>query len=99
MGQGLGSVVTETEWGQINAAPIDRFTTLHAISGAALRAAGMPWWGALILSVAFEVAENIVQPSVPSMFPGTSPSDSLTNSVCDTAALMAGWGVAEEAMR
>ncbi len=79
---------------RINAAPVDRWTTLHVASGVGLGAVGLPWWSALGISVVFEVVENLVQPSIPSVFKGSADNDSLENSVIDTAALMLGWFVA-----
>lgn len=83
---------------RINAAPIDRWTSVHVASGSILGLLGTPWWAALGISTAFEIAENIVQPYVPSVFAGSADSDSLENSVLDTAALMLGWFVADTFM-
>lgn len=79
----------------INAAPVDRFTLLHVASGAALSLLGVDFWWTLGLSIAFEIVENIVQPLLPSLFPGTSPADSLVNSYCDTLAVLGGWAATE----
>lgn len=83
---------------RINEAPIDRWTSVHVASGSILGLLGTPWWGALGISTAFEIVENIVQPHVPSVFAGSADSDSLENSVLDTAALMLGWFVADTFM-
>jgi len=78
---------------RINEAPIDRWTAVHVGSGCVMGALGMPWWGALLTSVGFEVVENLVQPHVPSVFEGSADRDSPENTVLDTAALMLGWFV------
>lgn len=80
---------------RINRSPVDRFTLLHVAAGMAAGAVRLPWWLTLVGSLAFEVMENGVQPATPSIFAGSAPSDSLSNSVGDTLAVMLGWGLVD----
>ena len=76
----------------INRAMFDRFTLVHAATGAVLGRLGAPWWVALGVSVVWELAEPTLKRTRPyrDWFPVPS-QDSLANTVGDTAGLMSGW--------
>lgn len=80
---------------KINEGAIDRWTLAHIGSGVGLNLLGVPLWGTVMLSIGFEVVENIIQPSIPSMFQGTADADSMANSFFDNWALVLGWVVTE----
>jgi len=80
---------------RINSSPVDRFTLIHVVAGALGSALGVPLPLALVLGAWFEIAENVYQGSFPSIFPNTAPNDSIANSVCDVAAVAAGWTAVE----
>lgn len=92
---GVGPAV---ERAPINAAPLDRWTTLHLATGTAMGLAGVPVWAAAILSVGFEVWENLLQPYFPSVFPNTAPRDSMLNAALDVIAVVAGCLVGQGVM-
>jgi hypothetical protein len=90
-GQGEGTVVPPDE--RINQTPIDRFTLLHVLAGVVGGVFGIPLPVVLVSAAWFEIAENVFQGSVPSIFPNTAPNDSLANAVCDVASVGAAWTV------
>lgn len=78
----------------INVDPVDRFTLVHGAVGFGLGYARVPWWGALMLSVGWEILENPLKEALPWTFPNPS-RDSLANSTFDAIGLMGGWYVAK----
>lgn len=84
--------------GEINVVPIDRYTSAHAGMGALLARGGVPWWGALIASVGWELAENGFKKLAPELFPYSSV-DSFANAAMDTAAFMVGYAATAKLMR
>ncbi len=78
-----------------NVAFFDRYTPLHMVSGVALGRLGLPWWGALAIAVAWEVAEPSLKrsPVWRKRFPNPT-IDSFGNKSGDVAALMGTWYLA-----
>jgi len=83
---------------EINVAPIDRYTSAHAGMGVLLARVGVPWWGALLASVGWELAENSLKKARPELFPYSS-IDSFWNAAMDTAGVMAGHAVTTRLLR
>jgi hypothetical protein len=79
----------------INEAIIDRFTFVHLSVGSAMNLLGLPFWSVVVLSLVFEVFENLLQPKMTSIFPNTAERDSPMNSSVDTLAVVGGWWIAE----
>ena len=71
---------------------VDRYTLVHAASGFVLGRVGAPWWAALGVSIAWELAEPSLKrsPTWRRWFPDPT-QDTLTNAVGDTLGLMGGW--------
>jgi len=98
VGPGFGQEIVPVvhDHDRINATPIDRFTVAHVLAGCVLRGFDVPLIATLVLSVWFEIAENVVQSNMSwSIFPNTAPHDSLANSICDTVAVAAGWSTVD----
>jgi len=74
--------------------PIDKYTLGHMAWGAILAAIGVPFWGAAMLSVAFEIVENPLKKHIPFIFPEPI-LDSIGNQVMDTVGVLAGWSLAK----
>jgi hypothetical protein len=55
---------------------------------------GMPWYLALGTTLAFELVEDGLKRVAPGVFPVGKP-DTWANSLTDSAAWMAGWGLAQ----
>jgi hypothetical protein len=77
--------------GEINGDALDRFTIAHGAAGVLMGLGRVPWWGALVLAVGWELAERPLKRVIPRAFPHAS-QDSLANATCDVLAVMAGWG-------
>ena len=71
---------------------INQYTIGHVASGTILGLARVPWWVALLSSVAFELAEKPLKRHIPEIFPDPR-QDAVLNSVFDTVAVMVGWGL------
>lgn len=74
--------------------PVDRFTAAHAALGFTLGIWGTPWWVALLSTLGFELIEDGLKRVTPGLFPVGAP-DPWLNSFFDSAAWMAGWGLAQ----
>jgi hypothetical protein len=74
--------------------PLDRYTIAHGALGFVLGLWGAPWWAALGATLAFELVEDSLKRAAPSLFPVGLP-DTWANSLLDSAAWMAGWGLAQ----
>ncbi len=83
---------------RINKDAIDRYTSAHFGVGVTAAALGVPWWGALAGSIAWEIAEDVLKDKIPTAFPYSS-HDTLLNASTDTLAVMAGWGMGALALR
>jgi hypothetical protein len=80
---------------EINGGWVDRYTIAHFASGTLIRLLGkkqIPWWGALLLGIAWEVVERPLKEVFPGMFAPYDTQDSLQNSISDVVALMLGYG-------
>lgn len=72
--------------------PVDQYTLGHGLVGILLGMWRMPWYGALGISVAFELLENFaLKPALPQMFP-EGHRDTFANSTLDIVSWMAGYG-------
>jgi hypothetical protein len=69
---------------------VDRFTLGHASVGVIYGLAGLPWWGAVALAVAWEVAENPLKDWFPAAFPD-SCHDTYANGAVDAGSVMLGY--------
>jgi hypothetical protein len=76
--------------GEVNGDALDRFTLAHAAAGVLMGLGRLPWWAALGLAIAWEVAENPLKDRFPGVFPHAT-HDRPCNAVADTCAVMAGW--------
>jgi len=74
----------------INHAPVDRYTLLHALIGLGLGAAGASGPVTAGVAVGWELIERELKESHPEMFPHPS-QDTLENAALDAGAVMAGW--------
>lgn len=74
--------------------PVDRYTVAHGMLGYVFGLWGAPWYVALGTSLLFEFVEDGLKRVAPSVFPDATP-DTWANSLLDTTAWMAGWGVAQ----
>lgn len=82
----------------INQAALDRFTSAHAGVGVTMAVFNVPWWGALGISVAWEIVENWLKDQKSHLFPYSS-HDSAENSVADTIAVVLGFATTRHLMR
>jgi len=80
--------------------PLDRWTLVHAATGAAMGAAGVPAAWALAAAVAYELAEQIAerQPAVQRFFVTSGPEHA-ANVAADLAIYMAAWYAAQRLRR
>jgi hypothetical protein len=79
--------------GEINYAPIDRYSLAHGFIGVALGLAGLGFWQTVGIAVAWEVLEHFLKNLVPAVFAYPS-QDTLVNSFGDVISTMMGWAVA-----
>lgn len=79
--------------GQVNGSLLDRFTLVHFAAGVLVGAAGVPWWGVLMLGIGWELVENPAKAVVPELFPNPT-FDTATNAIGDLVAFVLGAGVA-----
>jgi len=89
--RGLSNPGNRTAYpGEINYPPLDRFTAAHYAVGVILGAARVPWWGALIFAVGWEIIERPIKRAAPRLFPhGTQ--DTVPNMICDALAMVGGY--------
>ncbi len=78
--------------GEVNYGLIDRWTIGHVGVGTWLGLLRVPWWGALIVAVGWEIIERPLKDRVFYKMTGAT-QDTLGNSIADAAATMIGWGV------
>lgn len=77
--------------------PIDKYTLGHMAWGAVLATVGIPFWGAFVASVVFEMIENPMKKHIPFIFPEPIP-DPIGNQVMDTIGVLTGWAIVRSAM-
>lgn len=75
---------------EANKVAFDRFTILHALSGAALRLLGVGFWWTSAIAVGWELVEPMLKDKFPTMFPHPQ-EDSTKNKVVDALSVMGGW--------
>ena len=78
--------------GEVNFDFVDRFTFAHAAIGVGYALAGLSVVTALLLAVAWEIAENPLKVRFPAIFPHAT-RDTLRNAVGDVLAVAAGSGL------
>jgi hypothetical protein len=79
--------------GEINYAPVDRFSLAHGLIGVAAGLVGLGFWQTAGIAVAWEIVEHVLKNLVPSLFAYPS-QDTLVNSVGDVISTLLGWAVA-----
>lgn len=83
--------------GEVNYDPVDRFTFAHVGVGAAYRLLGMPFWGAALLGIGWELLERPLR--VRGVLRKLKPDayryqDTAENALVDALAVMGGWWLA-----
>lgn len=79
--------------GEINGDLLDRFSLVHASSGAMLGLLGVPFLATLLIAVGWEFLERPLKDRFPQVFPNAS-QDTRANMVGDVGAMMLGWYLA-----
>jgi hypothetical protein len=79
--------------GEINHAPVDRYSLAHGFIGVALGLAGLGFWQTVGIAVGWEILEHVLKDLVPALFAYPS-QDTLVNSFGDVISTMLGWAVA-----
>jgi len=78
--------------GEVNFDFVDRFTFAHAAIGVGYALAGLGVMSALVLAIAWEIAENPLKVRFPAIFPHAT-RDTLRNALGDVLAVIAGWSL------
>jgi hypothetical protein len=79
--------------GEINYAPVDRYSLAHGFIGVAAGLAGFGFWQTVGIAVGWEILEHLLKNLVPVVFAYPS-QDTLVNSFGDLVSTMLGWAVA-----
>ncbi|HEY4394058.1 MAG TPA: hypothetical protein VGP64_08350 [Polyangia bacterium] len=79
--------------GEINYAPVDRYSLAHGLIGVAAGLAGFGFWQTVGIAVGWEILEHVLKNLVPALFAYPS-QDTLVNSFGDVISTMLGWAVA-----
>ena len=79
--------------GEINYAPVDRYSLAHGLIGVAAGLAGFGFWTTFAIAVGWEVLEHFLKNLVPAIFAYPS-QDTLVNSFGDVLSTLLGWAVA-----
>lgn len=82
--------------GEINYAPLDRYSLFHGLVGVAAGLVGLGFWQTFAVAVGWEIVEHILKNLVPSVFAYPS-QDTLVNSIGDVLSTMVGWSLASVA--
>lgn len=77
-----------------NIRPIDVWTVGHVGAGMIYGALNVPWWGALLLGIAWEIVEIPLKVHWKQVFP-VPRQDSVINATFDVAGVMVGWGLVQ----
>jgi hypothetical protein len=72
--------------GEANYHLVDRWTVGHVGVGTWLGLLRVPWWGALVVAVGWEIIEQPLKRIT------QTPRDTFANAAVDALAVMAGWG-------
>jgi hypothetical protein len=78
--------------GEINYAPLDRYSLCHGLIGIAAAMMGLGFWATLAIAVGWEVVEHVLKNVVPSLFSYPS-QDTMINSVGDVLSTLIGWAL------
>ena len=78
--------------GEINYGLVDRWTVGHLGVGTWMGLLKLPWWGALLVSVGWEIVERPLKDRLFWKMTGAT-QDTLPNAVADVVATMLGWGI------
>ncbi len=78
--------------GEVNYGLIDRWTVGHVGVGTWMGLLRFPWWGALLVSVGWEIIERPLKDRIFWKMTGAT-QDTLPNAIVDVIATMAGWGI------
>jgi hypothetical protein len=78
--------------GEINYAPLDRYSLAHGLIGVAAAMMGLGFWTTLAIAVGWEVVEHILKDVVPALFSYPS-QDTVINSVGDVLSTLIGWSL------
>jgi hypothetical protein len=79
--------------GEINYAPLDRYSLLHGLVGVAAGLMGLGFWQTFAIAVGWEVVEHVLKNIVPALF-AYPTQDTLVNSIGDVLSAMVGWSLA-----
>lgn len=79
---------------EINGPLFDRFSLLHAGSGAVLRMAGAKFTTTLAVAIGWELLERPLKRRYPEAFPHAT-QDTVQNAVGDVFSMLLGWKIAE----
>jgi hypothetical protein len=79
--------------GEINYAPLDRYSLAHLFIGVTAGLAGLGFGQTLGIAVGWELVEHVLKNLVPSLF-AYPTQDTLANSVGDVLSTLLGWAVA-----
>ncbi len=79
--------------GEINYAPLDRYSLFHGLVGVAAGLVGLGFWQTFAVAVGWEIVEHILKNLVPSVF-AYPTQDTLVNSIGDVLSAMVGWSMA-----
>lgn len=79
--------------GEINYAPLDRYSLFHGLVGVAAGLIGLGFWPTLGIAVGWEIVEHILKNLVPAVF-AYPTQDTLVNSIGDVLSAMVGWSLA-----
>ena len=79
--------------GEINYAPIDRYSLAHGLIGVAAGLAGFGFWQTVAIAVGWELVEHVLKNLVPAVFAYPS-QDTLANSFGDVVSTLLGWAMA-----
>ena len=82
--------------GEINYAPLDRYSLLHGLVGVAAGLIGLGFWPTLGIAVSWELIEHVFKNLVPSAF-AYPTQDTLANSIGDVLSVLFGWAFATAA--
>ncbi len=79
--------------GEINYAPLDRYSLFHGLVGVAAGLIGLGFWQTFAIAVGWEVVEHVFKNLVPALF-AYPTQDTLVNSIGDILSTMVGWSLA-----
>jgi len=78
--------------GEINYAPLDRYSLAHGLIGVAAAMMGLSFWATMAIAVGWEIAEHVLKDFIPALFSYPS-QDTMINSVGDVLSTLIGWSL------